>query len=317
LLVTLAELRVAQERLRGVAVHTPVVNFAGGLWVKAEGLQPIGSFKLRGAFNKIAQLPAAARTCGVITYSSGNHAQGVAYAARAMTTKAVIVMPSNAPQVKVKATRALGAEIVTVGPSSSERKAKAEELAAEFGYVVIPPYDDRDIIAGQGSCGLEIVADRPDVDLVLVPVGGGGLLSGVAAAVKLTRAGVRVIGVEPELASDAAQSFMSGAIVSFTGEQTARTSADGLRTQSVGVLNFAHIQAYVDDIVTVTEAEIRETMRRMIFASRLVPEPSGAVALAAAIFHSDQLPPSRETVAIMSGGNVEPAVLRNVLEDEV
>jgi len=313
LLVTLAELRAAQERLRGIAMHTPLVNFAGGLWVKAEGLQPIGSFKLRGAFNKIAQLPPDARARGVITYSSGNHAQGVAYAARAMGTKAVIVMPSNAPQVKVKATRALGAEIVTVGPSSSERKAKAEELAAEFGYVVVPPYDDRDIIAGQGSCGLEVVADRPEVDLVC----GGGLLSGVAAAIKLTRPGVRVIGVEPELASDAAQSFKSGAIVSFTGEQTARTSADGLRTQSVGVLNFAHMRAYVDDIVTVTEAEIRETMRRMIFATRLVPEPSGAVALAAAIFHVDQLPPSQETVAIMSGGNVEPAVLRSVLEDEV
>ena len=153
-----------------------------GLWVKAEGLQPIGSFKLRGAFNKIAQLSAAERACGVITYSSGNHAQGVAYAARALGTKAVIVMPSNAPLVKVKATQALGAEIVTVGPASAERKARAEDLAAEFGYVVIPPYDDRDIIAGQGTCGLEIVADRPEVDLVLAPVGGGGLLSGVAAA---------------------------------------------------------------------------------------------------------------------------------------
>ena len=316
MLVTLAELHAAQERLRDVAMHTPLVNFASGLWVKAEGLQPIGSFKLRGAFNKIAQLSAASRACGVITYSSGNHAQGVAYAARAMGTKAVIVMPSNAPLVKVKATRALGAEIVTVGPSSGERKAKAEQLAAEFGYVIVPPYDDRDIIAGQGSCGLEIVADRSEVDLVLAPVGGGGLLSGVAAAVKLTRPGVKVIGVEPELASDAAQSLKSGAIVSFTGEQTARTSADGLRTQSVGVLNFAHMQAYVDDIVTVTEAEIRETMRRMIFATRLVPEPSGAVGLAAALFHSEQLPPSRETVAIMSGGNVEPAVLRSVLEDE-
>jgi threonine dehydratase len=315
LLVTLAELRAAQERLRGIAVHTPVVNFTGSLWVKAEGLQPIGSFKLRGAFNKIAQLPAAARVHGVITYSSGNHAQGVAYAARAIGVKAVVVMPSNAPQVKVKATAALGAEIVTVGPSSSERKAKAEELAAEFGYVIVPPYDDREIIAGQGSCGLEIVADRPEVDLILAPVGGGGLLSGVAAAVKLTRPGVRVIGVEPELASDAAQSFKSGSIVSLTGEQTARTAADGLRTQSVGVLNFAHMQAYVDDIVTVTEAEIRETMRRMIFATRLVPEPSGAVALAAALFHSEQLPPSRETVAIMSGGKVEPAVLRNVLDE--
>jgi threonine dehydratase len=320
-LVTLAELRAAQERLRGIAVHTPLVVFEmpgepAALWVKAEGLQPIGSFKLRGAFNKVAQLSASERACGVITYSSGNHAQGVAYAARALGVKAVIVMPSNAPQVKVRATRALGAEIVTVGPGSAERKAKAEELAAEFGYIVIPPYDDRDIIAGQGSCGLEIVADRPEVGLVLAPVGGGGLLSGVAAAVKLTAPGVRVIGVEPELASDAAESFKAGSIVSFTGDQTGRTAADGLRTQSVGALNFAHMQAFVDDVVTVTEAEIREAMRRMIFATRLVPEPSGAVALAAALFHREQLPSVRETVAIMSGGNVEPAVLRSVLEGQ-
>jgi threonine dehydratase len=231
--------------------------------------------------------------------------------------KAVIVIPSNAPQVKVRATRLLGAEIVTVGPGSAERQAKAEELAARFGYIVIPPYDDRDIIAGQGSCGLEIIADRPEVDMVLAPVGGGGLLSGVAAAVKLTRPQVRVIGVEPELASDAAESFKAGVIVSFTGGQTSRTAADGLRTQSVGVLNFAHLQAYVDDIVTVTEAQIREAMRRIIFAARLVPEPSGAVALAAALFRREQLPRPRQTVAIMSGGNVEPAVLRSVLEEGV
>jgi threonine dehydratase len=314
MLVTLPELCAAQQRLRGVAMHTPLVSFEPGLWVKAEGLQPIGSFKLRGAFNKVAQLSPAQLACGVITYSSGNHAQGVAYAARALGIKAVIVMPSNAPQVKVKATQALGAEIVTVGPASTERKVRAEDLAAEFGYVVIPPFDDRDIIAGQGTCGLEILADRPEVDLVLAPVGGGGLLSGVAAALKLSRPGVRVIGVEPELASDAAESWRAGSIVSFTGEQTARTAADGLRTQSVGVLNFAHMRAYVDDIVTVTESEIRDTMRQMIFITRLVPEPSGAVALAAALFHRDQLPHARETVAIMSGGNVEPSVLRDLLE---
>jgi threonine dehydratase len=283
------------------------------LWVKAEGLQPIGSFKLRGAFNKVAQLSASERACGVITYSSGNHAQGVAYAARAVGAKAVIVMPSNAPMVKVRATQVLGAEIVTVGPTTGERKARAEELAAEFGYVIIPPYDDRDIIAGQGSCGLEIVADRPMVDLVLAPVGGGGLLSGVAAAVKLSRPGVRVIGVEPELAADAAQSFKAGRIVALTGDQS-QTAADGLRSQSVGVFNFAHMQSFVDDIVTVTEAEIREAMRRIIFATRLVPEPSGAVAVAAALFHREQLPSSRETVAIITGGNVEAALLRSVLE---
>jgi threonine dehydratase len=202
---------------------------------------------------------------------------------------------------------------VTVGPTTGERKAKAEELAAEFGYVIIPPYDDRDIIAGQGSCGLEIVGDRPTVDLVLVPVGGGGLLSGVAAAVKLSRPEVRVVGVEPELAADAAQSFKAGRIVAFTGDQS-QTAADGLRSQSVGVLNFAHMQAYVDDIVTVTEAEIRQAMRRIIFATRLVPEPSGAVAVAAALFHRDQLPSARETVAVITGGNVEAAMLRSVLD---
>jgi len=301
-------------------VRTPLVAFELpgeplSLWVKAESLQPIGSFKLRGAFNKIAQLSPAERAHGVISYSSGNHAQGVAYAARALGAKAVIVMPSNAPQVKVRATRALGAEIVFVGPGTVERRVRAEALAAEFGYAIIPPYDDRDIIAGQGSCGLEIMEERPEVDLVLVPVGGGGLLSGVAAAVKLTRPGVRVIGVEPELASDAAASFKSGVIVSFTGEQTARTAADGLRTQSVGTLNFAHLQAYVDDIVTVTEVEIRAAMRQILFATRLVPEPSGAVAVAAALFHREQLPSARETVAILTGGNVEPSLLRSVLEE--
>jgi threonine dehydratase len=283
-----------------------------GLWVKAESLQPIGSFKLRGAYNKISQLSDRQRACGVITYSSGNHAQGVAYAARAVGATAVIVMPSNAPQVKVAATRALGAEIVTVGSSASERKAKAEELAAGHGYVVIPPYDDVDIITGQGTCGLEIVDDLPEVDLVLAPVGGGGLLSGVSAAVKLSRPQTRVVGVEPELASDAAQSFKAGKIVTLTGDQS-QTSADGLRSQSVGELNFAHMQAYVDDIITVTEDEIRDAMRRIATGTRLVPEPSGAVTMAGALFHRKQLPSAQRTVAILSGGNVDPAFLRSVL----
>src|SRR6202453_3833026 len=213
-LVTLLELRAAQERLRGVAVHTPLVRLEmsgepSALWVKAEGLQPIGSFKLRGAFNKIVQLSAPELACGVIAYSSGNHAQGVAYAARVVGAKAVIVMPSNAPEVKKRATAALGAEIVEVGPASSDRKEKAEELEAKFGYIMIPPYDDEQIIAGQGTCGLEILEDLPDVDLVLAPVSGGGLLSGVATALKLSSGTVRVIGVEPELAGDAQESFRS------------------------------------------------------------------------------------------------------------
>jgi threonine dehydratase len=261
-LLTLEEIRAAQARIRGVAVHTPLVpvhfaGVAGEAYIKAEGLQPIGSFKLRGAYNKIAQLSEAERKRGVITYSSGNHAQGVAYAARAVGAKAVIVMPSNAPEVKKQATAALGAEIVTVGPASSDRKIKAEELEAQFGYVMIPPYDDPQIIAGQGTCGLEIVEDLPDVDLVLAPVSGGGLLSGVAAAVKHLKPEVRVLGIEPELAADAQESFRGGKLVSWPAEMTTRTIADGLRTQSLGELNFLHVRAFVDDIITVSENEIR------------------------------------------------------------
>jgi threonine dehydratase len=319
-LVSLEELRAAQERLRGVAVRTPLVRLevpgtGVEFFVKAEGLQPIGSFKLRGAYNKIAQLSSAERKRGVITYSSGNHAQGVAYAARALGSKAVIVMPSNAPEVKKRATEALGAEIVVVGPGSAERQAKAEALSAEFGYIVVPPYDDRAIIAGQGTCGLEIVQALPGVDLVLAPVSGGGLSSGVATAVKLLRPEVHVLGVEPELAADATESLRTGALVRWPAEQTTRTIADGLRTQSLGDLNFAHLKTYLDGMVTVTEDEIRRAMRILLFRTRLLPEPSGAVAAAALLFHREDLPPFTKAVAIMSGGNVEPSLLSSVLAE--
>jgi threonine dehydratase len=317
-LVSLQEFKAAQQRIRGVAVHTPLVRLQipglpGNVFIKAEGLQPIGSFKLRGAYNKIAQLSDEERKRGVITYSSGNHAQGVAYAARALGAKAVIVMPSNAPEVKKLATAALGAEIVTVGPSSSERKLEAEELEAKFGYIMVPPYDDAAVIAGQGTCGLEIVEDLPEVDLVLSPVSGGGLLSGVATAIKLVKPEVRVIGIEPELAGDAQESFRGGTLVSWPAEMTVRTMADGLRTQSLGELNFEHVRAYVDDIITVTEDQIAEAMRVLLYQARLTPEPSGAVSTAGILFHREQLLPFRNVVVIMSGGNVEPDVLKRVL----
>ena len=232
---------------------------------------------MRGAANKILQLTPEEISRGVITYSSGNHAQGVAYAAREVGAKAVIVMPSNAPAIKRAATLALGAEVVDVGVASSERLAKAEELVREHGYIVVPPYDDEQIIAGQATCGLEIVEALPDVDLVLAPVSGGGLLSGVATAVKRLRPQTKVFGIEPELAGDTAESFRTGKIVTWAAELTSRTIADGLRTQSVGERNFAHIQAFVDGIITVTEAEIRAAMRAIVACARLVPEPSGAV----------------------------------------
>src|SRR5579875_3563009 len=253
MLIKLGEIQQAQARIRGVAVHTPLVpwsapEFTDRVYLKAEGLQPIGSFKLRGAYNKIAQLNENELRRGVITYSSGNHAQGVAYAARAVGAKAVIVMPSNSPEIKRRATEALGAEIVLVGPASLERKTKAEELSAREGYVVIPPYDDPAIIAGQGTCGWEIFEDLPDVDLVLAPVSGGGLLSGIAAAFRHLQPRARVIGIEPALAGDAQQSLRSGKLTVWPAEMTTRTIADGLRTQSLGELNFEHIRAYVDDM---------------------------------------------------------------------
>jgi threonine dehydratase len=320
-LVTLDTIRTAAARISGVALQTPLIRapysgVAGQVWLKAESLQPIGSFKLRGAANRILQLTPEEISRGVITYSSGNHAQGVAYAARAVGAKAVIVMPSNAPAVKRAATLALGAEVVDVGLASSERLAKSEELVARYGYIQIPPYDDAAVIAGQATCGLEIVEAMPDVDLVLSPVSGGGLLSGVAAAVRQLRPEALVVGVEPELAGDAAESFRKGEIVTWPAEMTSRTMADGLRTQSLGVRNFAHIRAFVDRIITVTEAEIRAAMRAIVTTARLVPEPSGAVTTAALLFHADELPPYRRAVAIVSGGNVSPEMLAQVLAEQ-
>ena len=314
-MVTLSDIQSARLRLRGVTIHPPLIEFnlstedARRLFLKPENQQPIGAFKLRGAYNKIASLSAEDRKRGVISYSSGNHAQGVAYAARALKVKAVIVMPNNAPMIKRAATAALGADIVLVGPGSTERQLKAEQLAAQHGYVIVPPYNDEHIIAGQGTMGLEILEDLPDVETVLAPVGGGGMISGVAAAIKLSKPSVKVIGVEPELASDAQASLRAGKIVQFPAEQVSRTIADGLRTQSVGPINFEHIRKYVDDIITVTEDEIRQAMKLLSANPDTVAEPSGAVAVAGFLFHRDELPQTKLNAAIISGGNIEPQML--------
>jgi threonine dehydratase len=327
-MVSLDDIRTAQQRLQGIAARTPLVRYyppperanarkrsggPGDLWLKPERFQPIGSFKLRGAYNKIASLSDAERKSGVISYSSGNHAQGVAYAARVFGIKCVMVMPRNAPKIKMDSTAALGAEIVTVGPASAERMQKAEELAAQHGYAIVPPYNDPFIIAGQGTAGLEILEDCPDVDLVLVPVGGGGLVSGISTAIKLSGSKAWVVGVEPELANDAQQSFRKGEIVQLPAERVSSTLADGLRTQSVGPLNFEHIRSYVDDILTVKEDEIRGAMRQALLAARVVAEPSGAVTFAAWLFHQKELPKAKKVVAVVSGGNLEPQLLAAVL----
>ncbi len=314
-MVTLTDIREARSRLDGITVRTPLLTLeyeGHTLYLKPENLQPIGAFKLRGAYNKIASLTGEERARGVITYSSGNHAQGVAYAARALGTKAVIVMPRNAPAIKRDATAALGAEIVFVGPSGPERQIKAEELAAEHGYVIIPPYDDEKIIAGQGTAGLEILEDLPDVELVLVPVGGGGLISGISSAIKLSKPNAKVIGVEPELAGDAQASLRAGEIVKFPAEQVLQTCADGLRAQYIGTVTFEHIRRYVDDIVTVSEEEIMRAARILAQNPKTVAEPSGAVATAAWLFHRDSLPISSLTVAVISGGNIDPGLLQQI-----
>jgi threonine dehydratase len=331
-MVTLIDIRKAQARLFGVTVRTgliqvpvdqaplgqaPLDEAAGGLgcrklYLKPENLQPIGAFKLRGAYNKIASLSPEERSRGVITYSSGNHGQGVAYAARALGAKAVIVMPNDAPAIKREAAASMGAEIVLVGPSSLERQTRAEELAAEHGYVIVPPFNDEGIIAGQGTMGLEILEDLPEVETVLVPVGGGGMLSGVATAIKLSKPSTKVIGVEPELAADAQASLRSGTIVQSPAEQTSRTIADGLRTQSIGAINFEHIRRYVDDILTVSEDEIRQATRWLATNPKTLAEPSGAVAVAGFLFHEEQLPRTIMNVAIISGGNIDPQLLHEI-----
>jgi threonine dehydratase len=316
-LISLSDIREAQTRLHSIIRRTGLVEFHHPdanrrLFLKPENQQPIGAFKLRGAYNKIACLSEADRKHGVITYSSGNHAQGVAYAARALGVKAVIVMPNNAPAIKREATAALGADIVLVGASSTERQLKAEELAAEHGYIVVPPYNDEGIIAGQATMGLEILEDLPEVETVLAPVGGGGMISGVAAAIKLTDPKVNVFGVEPELAADAQASLIAGTIVQFPADQVSRTLADGLRTQSIGPINFEHMQCFVDGIVTVTEEQIREAMKLLAANPETTAEPSGAVAVAGFLFHADGLPKTKLNVAIISGGNIEPGMLEEL-----
>jgi threonine dehydratase len=320
-MIGLEDIALARRRLQGVALRTPLVPCPGSeegraLYFKAESLQPIGAFKLRGAYNKISSLSSEERGRGVVAHSSGNHARAVAYAARELNTRAVIVMPRGAARVKLEATAALGAEIVLVGPESAERTRKAKELAEEHGYVAVPPYDDEVIMAGQGTIGPEILEDQPEVETVLVPVSGGGLIGGISAAIKLSRPEVRVIGVEPELAADARASLKSGKLVEFPADQVSRTVADGLRVQRLGGAPFEHISTFVDDIVAVTEEEILEAMRRLALRARLVAEPSGAVTFAAHLFHRTELPASRLTVAVISGGNVEPDLLARVITDD-
>jgi threo-3-hydroxy-L-aspartate ammonia-lyase len=316
--VSVTEIRAAAERLDGVALRTPLVPVSGidpQLLVKAESLQPTGAFKLRGAYSAISALHPEQRSKGVVAHSSGNHAHAVAFAAHLLGVSATVVVPSNAPAVKVEAARSRGARIVVSAPGLAAREAAVCELIAEHGYTPIPPFEHRDVIAGQGTVGLEIVADCPDADLVVCPVGGGGLISGVAAAVTAANPSAKIVGVEPELAADARDSLRKGHRVAWPSEQTARTIADALRVDQVGELPWLHLASQVHDIVTVSDDEIKAAMRLLATGARLVAEPGGAVAVAACLFRASELPPASRRVAILSGGNVDPALLAEVLGD--
>lgn len=328
-LVSLADIRAAATTLTGIVVRTPLVPLGppteGDVrghprtWLKAETLQPIGAFKLRGAYHAVASLAPEVRARGVVAHSSGNHAQGVARAARLFGIPAVIVMPDDAPAVKVAGVRADGAEIVFVDAASDARVATAERLARERALTLIPAYDDAHVIAGQGTCGLEVVEQLDELGhageplTVLVPIGGGGLASGVATAVKALRPDARVIGVEPELAADAQASLRSGHIVRWGPELVGRTLADGMRTSSLGPLTFRHLAARLDDVVAVSEAAIRAAVVRAARGARLVVEPSGATSIAALDLVTPR--PGEHLVAIVSGGNMDPERFRELLDE--
>ena len=325
-LVSVDEIRAAARRLAGVAVRTPLLPvpaFApANVLVKPESLQPTGAFKLRGAYNAIAALGDEAKETGVVTHSSGNHGFAVAYAAAMLGVRAAIVVPRNAPEVKTAAIERAGAELIRVEPTLDARLEGADEIAGTRGYAIVPPFDHPAVIAGQGTIGLEIaedlVARGTSPAAVLVPVSGGGLISGIAVAVKAAHPDARVIGVEPELAADARESLRTGTRVRWAAEDVARTKADALRVEQVGELTFAHMRELVSDIVTVTEDEITDAIRRLARSARLVAEPGGAVAVAAALHRTASELGVREgepgpLVAVLSGGNIDPSLLAELL----
>jgi threonine dehydratase len=306
-LTSLETIREAARRVSGVALETPLltVEFGGGrsLRLKCENLQPVGAFKIRGAFNMIAQLEPEARQRGVITFSSGNHGQAVAYAARRLGAPAVVVMPTTAPAVKVEGAKRLGAEVLFEGTTSADRKRRAEAEAASRGLTIVPPFEHPWIIAGQGTLGIEILAQDPAVRTVYVPVGGGGLISGIAAAVKRISSDIRVVGVEPIGSATMGASVAAGRVVQL--DRTA-SIADGLLALAPGELTFAHVRALVDEMVVVEEEEIVDAMMALFRFARLVVEPSGAVGVAAALARRGAGPPGKEeaVAAVISGGNV-------------
>jgi len=313
-LVTLDEIKAARERIRSSALYTPLLKapWPGtqaqyahqALWLKCENLQPMGAFKIRGAFNMISQLSKDQLARGVITYSSGNHGQAVALAAQTLGAPAVIVMPTTAPQVKIEGCKSYGAEVIMEGTTSLDRQQRAEQEAAARGLTIVPPFDHKQIIIGQGTMGLEILEQCPDVGTVFVPVGGGGMASGVATAIKLSKPSVRIVAVEPKGAPKMSTSLAAGKPTTLP---SSKSIADGLMNLRPGDITFAHIQKFVDEVVTVGEEDIAANVAWLFRNARLVVEPSGAITTAAVALGLGHVDASNgAVVAVVSGGNVAP-----------
>jgi threonine dehydratase len=314
-LVSLAEIREAAGRVRPIVQTTPLVDLSAAagrpLFLKCENLQPAGAFKIRGAYNMVARLTSRERARGVVTYSSGNHGQAMALAARELGAPAVVVMPTTAPAIKVEGARSFGAEVIFAGTTSADRRERAEAEAAARGLTVVPPFDHDWIIAGQGTAGLEILDQCPGVRAIVVPVGGGGLLAGVAAAVKQTRPDVKVVGVEPTGAAAMKASLEAGRAITLP---SAASVADGLMPVRPGDLTLAHVQAFVDAVVTVDDDAIIDAVLWIFEHSDIVAEPSGAAATAAVLTGAlDHIVGSDgPIVAILSGGNMALETLQEL-----
>lgn len=311
--------KAARERLRGYANVTPVMtsrilneSVGADVFLKCENFQRVGAFKFRGAFNTISQLTDQQRARGIITYSSGNHAQAVALVGKLLGVLTTVVMPNNAPRVKRAATEAYGASVIEYDPEEATREEMADLLRAEHGYTIIPPFDHLDIIAGQGTAALELFEELKTLDMLLVPCGGGGLLSGSAIATKGIQPACRVIGIEPELADDATKSFHTKTLHTVKNPPTI---ADGTRTPSLGKLTFPLVLEYVDDMKTVTETAIVEAVQFLFYRMKIVVEPSGALGLAALL--SGAVSASGRVGVIISGGNVDGDMMSQILLTEL